>query len=101
MGPTIKLSEQCERCPREILTTVSAEEAVARAKLHGTRPRALVVIANGKELVSYGRLCEECAGICAAAVEAVRPQTKKSARRAKRVGEEAQEPPAAVRAARA
>ncbi len=84
--PTIKLSEQCGRCPREELTVLSAEDAVARVKQGGSsRPPALEVRVDGQVVARYDYLCEECRGITGAAIEGVKPQTKRSARRFKRV----------------
>ncbi len=83
--PQFKIAEQCERCPREILTNLTADEAVARAKAASQPPpqKALEVRVEGTVVVSYGKLCDDCEGICAAALESLKPQTKKSARRSK------------------
>jgi hypothetical protein len=86
--PTIKLSEKCSRCPREELVDVSLDEAVARVKASGPKRKALVIQLDGKEAVSYDHLCEECLGIVAAYIEGARKQTKRSARRFKRVSSE-------------
>lgn len=83
--PTIKLSEKCDRCPREELVEATLEEAMARVKGGGARPKALEVVLDGKTLVSYKHLCEECRGIVVGYCEGTRKQTKKSARRLKKL----------------
>jgi hypothetical protein len=95
-----KLSKQCKRCPREELFEITLQEAMARAKTADeNRPKALVILVDGEELVSYDELCEECKGITTAAINAALPQQKKSARRFKRVS--APPPPPLPGAARA
>jgi len=89
--PTIKLSEKCSRCPREELVEVTLDEAVARVKTQGPKRKALVIQLDGQEAVAYEHLCEECVGIVASYIEGARKQTKRSARRFKRVSSE-QEP---------
>lgn len=83
--PQIKLSEKCGRCPREELTEVTLDEAVARVKAQGPKHKALSIMLDGKELVTYDYLCEECRGIVASYVSGTERQIKRSARRFKRV----------------
>ena len=82
--PQIKLSEKCGRCPREETISVSIEEAVARVKSPPTK-KALVIVIDGEEMASYDYLCEECRGIVAGYCDGAKVQSKKSARRFKRV----------------
>lgn len=91
--PTIKLSEKCSRCPREELVEVTLDEAVARVKTQGPKKKALVILIDGQEAVAYEHLCEECLGIVASYIEGAKKQTKKSARRFKRVQAEPAERP--------
>lgn len=83
--PEIKLSEKCSRCPREELVTVSLDEAVARVKSTAPRSKALTIVIDGKEAISYDTLCEECRGIVASYCEGAKRQAKRSSRRFKRV----------------
>lgn len=100
----IKLSEKCGRCPREELVSVTIDEAVMRVKHAEPRAKALVIVIDGKEAVSYDFLCDECRGIVAGYCEGTRRQQKKSARRFKRVTaehpppKETQRPPKGARA---
>lgn len=90
----IQVSEKCSRCPREEVTTVSLDEAISRAKVHahsGPKKKALVITIDGVEAVSYDFLCEECRGIVSSYCEGAKKQTKKSARRFKRVRVKAEE----------
>jgi hypothetical protein len=81
-----KLSKQCGRCPRQELFDITLEEAMKHAKTDGkAKAKALVIFVDGKELVAYDELCEECRGITEAACAGALPQQKKSARRFKRV----------------
>ncbi len=83
--PQIKLSEKCGRCPREELTAVTLDEAVARVKNQGPKHKALVIFLDGKETVTYDYLCEECRGIVSSYVSGTEKQVKRSARRYKKV----------------
>jgi hypothetical protein len=64
---------------------VSIDEAVARVKSVEPKAKALVIEIDGKRAVSYDYLCEECRGIVASYCDGTKGQTKKSARRFKRV----------------
>lgn len=97
--PQIKLSEKCGRCPREELVIVSLEEAIARIKSPVPKAKALVIVIDGKQVVSYDHLCEECRGIVAGYADGTKAQEKKSARRFKRVHAE-HTPPLARSAAK-
>jgi hypothetical protein len=92
--PTVKLSERCGRCPRVDDVEVTIDEAVARVKAQGPREKALTVVIDGKQVLSYDYLCEECRGICSAYAEGMRTQDKRSARRFKRVRAEHPDRPA-------
>lgn len=83
--PQIKLSEKCGRCPREETFNVDIDEAVARVKSPTPKQKALIIMIDGKEAVSYDYLCEECRGIVAGYCDGAKVQAKKSARRFKRV----------------
>lgn len=83
--PTIKLSEKCDRCPREELVEATLEEAVQRVKGGDKRQKALEVALDGKLLVSYRHLCDECRAIVIGYCDGTRKQTKKSARRVKKL----------------
>lgn len=89
--PQIKLSEKCSRCPREETFEVSLDEAVARVKNPTPAHKALVITIDGAEAVSYDYLCEECRNIVLGYCAGTKKQSKRSARRFKRV-----EPPVAV-----
>lgn len=89
--PIIKLVEKCQRCPREDEVEVTLDEAVARAKSGQPRKKALVIILDGKEAVSYDYLCEECRGIVSAYCQGAQKQVKKSTRRFKKVKAEPSE----------
>ena len=82
---TIKLSEKCDRCPREELVEATLEEAMQRVKSGDKRHKALEVVLDGKTLVSYKHLCEECRAIVVGYCGGTKKQVKKSARRVKKL----------------
>lgn len=92
--PQIKLTEQCSRCPRVETFDVSLDEAVARVKVPEQRSKALTIVLDGEEVVSYDYLCEECRGIVASYCDGTKRQPKKSTRRFRRVkvGQESRRP---------
>jgi hypothetical protein len=83
--PKIELTEQCGRCPRVERSSVSLEEAVERVKSGAPKHKAFTAALDGKEVLAFEHLCEECRGILAGYCEGMKPQGKKSARRFKRV----------------
>jgi hypothetical protein len=88
----IKISEQCSRCPREEQFEVTLDEAVERSKAREVRDKALVIMIDGQQAVSYDYLCDECRGIVVAYCDGTKRQQKKSARRVKRMTVEAEIP---------
>lgn len=100
----IKLSNKCSRCPREELTDITLEEAIALAKDVGKeKPPALIIKMDGEELASYERLCSACRSVVVGYLDgAVRQPTKSSSKRvqkpkAKEKAEPVKAPPAAAK----
>jgi hypothetical protein len=60
----IKISDQCERCPREQERIVTLEEAItiSKQKASNTSPatKALEIAMDGEVIASYGFLCDAC-----------------------------------------
>ncbi len=83
--PKITITESCSRCPREEHSEVSLDEAIAKSKNPVPKAKALELVIDGKVVITYGHLCEECRGIVATYADGMKPQDKKSARRFKRV----------------
>ena len=81
----IKITEKCSRCPREESFAVDIDEAVARVKNPQPKQKALVIMIDGEQTVSYDYLCEECRGIVTSYCDGTKKQPKRSARRFKRV----------------
>jgi hypothetical protein len=103
---TLKLSEQCARCPREQERVVTIEQAVEHAKKEANNvkpPPALVISVDGQIVASYQKLCDECREIVTNyAGGATRKVEKRSSRRVvvKKKAKEEAKPVAAPQAKR-
>ena len=85
MQPLIKLSNQCNRCPRQEERVVGFAEIEALKTNKAPSAKALEITMDGKLVATYGFLCKECRDIVTSyLLGAAKQSEKKTSKRQKK-----------------